>query len=87
MNESSGDFQQGGYLYKPSSGSNGHPSTCKCLTGLRESRPVNFWQWCSLLIELSVSDEKVLCHCVSMWGFLQILSHILGVNFFMDLWI
>ena len=42
MNESSGDFQQGGCLYKLSSGSNGHPSTCKCLTGLRESRPVNF---------------------------------------------
>ena len=38
MNESSGDFQQGGCLYKLSSGSNGsngHLSTCGCLTDLR----------------------------------------------------
>ena len=43
INESGGDFQQGGCLYKPTSG---HQSTHGCLTVLKnkpqKNKPVNF---------------------------------------------
>ena len=52
MNESGGDFQQGGCLYKLIINIynlvfDGHPSIHGRLTDLRKSRPVNFLQWCS----------------------------------------
>ena len=51
-NQSGGDFQQSGCLYKPTSGIQWTLKyTCEHLTGLKnkpqQSRPVNFWQWCS----------------------------------------
>ena len=33
--DQSGDFQQGGYLYKPPEAFNGYRSICECLTCLR----------------------------------------------------
>ena len=58
---------------------NEHPSTRGRLTGLRESRPVNLWQWCCdnklaysmILIELLIDDEKrslPLCAYVADFG-------------------
>ena len=48
INVSGGDFQQDEYLYKQINGNQWVPSTCELKaseTSLRESRPVNFWQW------------------------------------------
>ena len=67
MNESDGDFQQGVCLYKPTSGIQWAPNTRGRLTGLRNKPQkkltsqlvaVVLWQLVSLLIELSISDEK-----------------------------
>ena len=64
INQSCGDFQQGGCLYKLTSG---HPSTCGRLTGLRNKPQqkqicqhlvVAYWQLVSLLMELSVDSEN-----------------------------
>ena len=62
IKQSSGGFHQVGCLYESASGSQwGHPSTCECLTGLRnkpqQNRPINSWH-CNLLMELSIGDEN-----------------------------
>ena len=67
INQSYGDFQQGGCLYKPTSGIQWTPNTRGCLTGLR-SKPqqkqicqhlaVVYWQLVSLLMELSIDGEN-----------------------------
>ena len=55
---------------------NGHVITHGCLTGLRNKPQqkqthqhlvVVYWQLVSLLMELSIDDETVLCHGVHKW--------------------
>ena len=76
MNESGGDFHQGGCLYKLTSGINEHLSTCGRLTGLRNKPQkkltsqllaVVLQLLVSILMELSIGDEKRSCHCVYKW--------------------
>ena len=80
MNKLDGDFQQGSCLCKPTVAFNEHPSTCGHLTGLRNKPQkkqtsqlvaVVLWQLVTLLIELSIGDEKhslPLCAYVADFG-------------------
>ena len=77
INESN-DFQQGGCLYKLTDGiqwTSEHlwmsdmpqrKQTSQLLT-------VVFWQLVSLLMELSIGNETILCHCVHNW---QVLANL-----------
>ena len=66
IDQSGGDFQQGGYLYRSTSSINGHPNTCECLTGLRNKpQQKQIRQHLAVvLMELSVDDETYSCHSV-----------------------
>ena len=82
INQLYSDFQRGHYTLNATACTsqpvafNGHLSTQGCLTGLRnkpqqklthQHLAVVYWQLVSLLMELSIDDETVLCHGVHKW--------------------
>ena len=73
INESSGDFQQVGCCASQPVTFSRHPSTCICLTGLRNTtQENNIWQWrCGNYLvyrwNYELAMKTIVCHCVHMW--------------------
>ena len=70
MNESGGDSQQGGCLYKPTSGIQWTQALMDAWQASEKADQLIFVSGVvviSLLIELSIGDKNFLCPCVHMW--------------------
>ena len=78
-----GDFQEGGYLYKPTSGTQWIPEHCEYLTGLMQKqasakadlRTFSRSDGKMKLYPLAVMIKTLLCHQVGKW---QVLTNLVA---------